>query len=47
MAIKVEKVPVEAYNSINKIEKYHALIRRAFEIITADLSKEVSAENAL
>jgi hypothetical protein len=46
MAIEVE-VPVEAYNSINKVERYHAPIRRAFEVITADLGKEVSAKNAL
>jgi hypothetical protein len=47
MAIEVKKVPVEAYNSIGKVKRYHAPIRRAFDVITADLSKEVSAENAL
>jgi hypothetical protein len=47
IAIEVEKVFIEAHNSINKIERYHAPIRRTFEVITADLGKEVSAENAL
>jgi hypothetical protein len=30
-------VPVEAYNSIRKIEQYHGPLRRAYEILTAEL----------
>jgi len=28
MAIKVKEVPVKAYNSIKKVERYYALLRR-------------------
>src|SRR5579862_9447689 len=37
MAIELEEVPVEAHNSIGKLERYHAPLRRAFNVITADL----------
>lgn len=38
MAIEVKEVPVEAHNSVGKVERYHAPLRRAFEIISAELS---------
>ena len=38
MAIKVDEVPVEAHNSIGKVERYHGMIRRAYEVISADLA---------
>ena len=37
MAIDVHEVPVEAHNSIGKFERYHGPLRRAYEVITADL----------
>ena len=37
MAIDVHEVPVEAHNSIGKLERYHGPLRRAYEVITADL----------
>jgi hypothetical protein len=30
-------VPVEAHNSIRKVKRYHAPLRRAFEILTDEL----------
>jgi hypothetical protein len=47
MAIEVEEIPVEAHHSIGKVERYHAPIRRAFEVITADLGNKISPDNAL
>jgi hypothetical protein len=47
MAIKIEEIPVEAYYSIGKIEKYHALVKRAFEVITADLGNIITPEHVL
>ena len=37
MAIELEEVPVEAHNSIGKLERYHAPSRRAYKVIAADL----------
>ena len=37
MAIELEEVPVEAHNSIGKLERYHAPLRQAFNVIKADL----------
>jgi hypothetical protein len=37
MAIEVEEVPVESHNSIGKLERYHAPLRRAFHVIAEDL----------
>jgi hypothetical protein len=47
LAIKIEKVLVEAHNSINKIERYHGLIKRAYEIITFELNNIISPKHAL
>ena len=44
MVIKVKEVPVEAHNSVGKVERYHAPLRRAYEIISSELesaSKEL------
>lgn len=43
LAIEVQEVPVEAHNSIGKVERYHAAVRRAFEVIYADLSTMIPA----
>jgi hypothetical protein len=37
MAIEVKEVPVEAHNSIGKVERYHAPLRRAYEIISEEV----------
>jgi hypothetical protein len=37
MAIEVEEIPVESHNSIGKLERYHAPLRRAFHMIAEDL----------
>jgi len=45
MAIKVKEVPVEAHNSVRKVEQYHALLCRAYKIISLELegaSKELT-----
>ena len=33
MSIEIKEVPVEAHNSVSKVERYHAPLRRAFKII--------------
>jgi hypothetical protein len=37
MSIKVKKVLVKAYNSVGLIERYHAPLRRAYEILKTEL----------
>jgi len=37
MAIKVKEVPVKAYNSIRKVERYHTPLRRVYKIISLEL----------
>jgi hypothetical protein len=44
--IEIKKVPVEAYYSIGKIEKYHGPVRRAYEIIMKKLGTAISPFNA-
>jgi len=33
MAIEIKEVPVEAHNSVGLVERYHAPLRRVYEII--------------
>jgi hypothetical protein len=40
MLIKVKEVPVKAYNNVGLIERYHALLRCAYEIIKKELKNE-------
>jgi len=50
MAIKVKEVPIKAHNSIRKVERYHALLRRAYKIISLELegtSKELILQIAV
>jgi hypothetical protein len=47
LAIKIEKVPVETHNSIDKIERYHDPMKRAYEIITFKLGNTISPKHAL
>jgi len=44
MAIKVKEVPIKAHNSVKKVERYHAPLRRVYKIISLELesaSKEL------
>jgi hypothetical protein len=47
MAIEIEEIPVEAHHSIGKIEKYHAPVKRAFKVITANLGNTITPEHVL
>jgi hypothetical protein len=47
MAIKIEEIPVKAHYFIGNIEKYHAPVKRAFEIITADFGNTITLEHIL
>ena len=38
MAIEVKEVPVKAHNSVGKVERYHTLLRRVYEIISLELN---------
>jgi hypothetical protein len=40
MSTEVKEVPVKAYNSIGKVEKYHAPLRRLYEILRDKLKEE-------
>jgi hypothetical protein len=40
MSITVKQVPVEAHNSIGKVERYHAPLRRAYHIIHTEMPQE-------
>jgi hypothetical protein len=44
--IEIEKVPIEAYYLIGKIEKYHDPVRRAYEIIMKKFGAAISSSNA-
>ncbi|KAI9035080.1 uncharacterized protein KD926_004645 [Aspergillus affinis] len=40
MSIEVKKIPVEAHNSVGKVERYHVPLRRAYEILREELKDE-------
>jgi hypothetical protein len=45
MSIKVKEVPVKAYNSVGLVERYHALLRRVYKILKAELKdKHINKE---
>jgi hypothetical protein len=49
MGTKIKIVPIEANNSIGIVERYHGLIRRAYNIITAeipDIHKDMALQMA-
>ena len=46
MVIKVKEVPIKAYNSIGKVERYYILLYYIYEIISSEL-KGVSKELTL
>jgi hypothetical protein len=44
---KIQEVPIEAHNSIGKVERYHAPLRRAYNVMRAEdpsLSREGSLQ---
>jgi len=44
MEIKVKEVPIKAYNSVGKVERYYTLLRQVYKIISLELkgaSKEL------
>jgi hypothetical protein len=47
ITIEIEEVPVKAHNSIGKIERYHGPLKRAFEIISADLGNAIIPDHML
>jgi len=47
MAIDVQEVPVEAYNSIGKVERYHAVIRRAYEVIAVEIKRTATTPESI
>jgi hypothetical protein len=48
MSIKVKEVPVEAHNSVGLVERYHALLRRVYKILKAELkNKHIDKEMIL
>jgi hypothetical protein len=40
LAIKVKEVLVKAHNSISKVERYYALLRRLYEILRGKLQNK-------
>jgi hypothetical protein len=40
MGVSIKEVPVEAHHGIGKLERYHAPLRRAYEIIWAETREE-------
>jgi hypothetical protein len=46
MGITLKAVLVEAYNSIGIVERYHAPVRRAYQIITTKI-RDIDREMAL
>jgi hypothetical protein len=48
MLIKVKEVPVKAYNSVGLVERYYALLRRAYKILKEELKdKHIDKEMIL
>ena len=40
-------MPIKAYNSVGKIKRYYALLRRAFDIIKSKSGYSITLDNAL
>ena len=50
MAIKVKEVPIKAYNSIKKVERYYIPLHRVYKIISLKLkgvSKKLTLQMAI
>jgi len=37
MEIKVKEVPIKAYNSVGKVERYYTPLRQVYKIISSEL----------
>jgi hypothetical protein len=46
IVIQVTEMPVEAYNSVRKVERYHTLLQQAYKII-CDKFRDTSAKTSL
>jgi hypothetical protein len=45
IAIEIKEVPVKAHNSVGQVERYYALLRRAYKIIQNELKdKQINKE---
>lgn len=42
LSIEVDEVPVEAHNSIGKVERYHGPLRRAYDVFKNELGDSLS-----
>jgi hypothetical protein len=47
LCIRVQEMPVEAHNSIGKAERYHGPLRRAYQIIDAELGNALTNDQKL
>ena len=47
MAINVKEVPVEAHKSVGLVERYHAPLRRAYQILCDELQEEKTSKEAI
>jgi hypothetical protein len=47
MEIQYHQVPIEAHSAIGKIERYHAPLHRAYNIISAELGASVDRDMIL
>jgi hypothetical protein len=48
MAIRTKEMPIEAHNSMGKVERYHAPLQQAYEIIHDKIgSKQIDKEMIL
>ena len=50
MVIEVKEVPIEAYNSVRKVEQYYIPLRRIYKIISSKLkgaSKKLTLQMAV
>jgi hypothetical protein len=43
----VKEVPVETYNNIGKVKRYHYFLRRVYKIIRDEIQNEVNFKTAL
>ncbi|OIW22205.1 hypothetical protein CONLIGDRAFT_687769 [Coniochaeta ligniaria NRRL 30616] len=44
MGLSIKEVPIEAHNSIGKVERYHRLLRRAYKILRDEAVRLASAQ---
>jgi hypothetical protein len=47
MAINVKEVPIEAHNSIGKVEQRHIPLRRTYDILQQELRDENLSKDSI